>query len=85
MPNQSNRMINVTLKLQTIADIKDVVTNAQEIEKVFSKIKVPENLQPTFKRIFENITKQGEKASQALSSGFKTNRSLSPDSFIINS
>jgi len=69
------KTIQVTLK--TVADVSDVTSNVKQIQKVINQLKLPENLKSNFTKVFSEIEKSADKASQALASGFKTKGDVS--------
>ena len=69
------KTIQVTLK--TVADVNDVTSNVKQIQKVINQLKLPENLKSNFTKVFSEIEKSADKASQALESGLKTKGDVS--------
>lgn len=67
----------VQIKLKTVADISDVVSNAKQIQGVLNQIKMPQQMKDNFTEIFNNITKGADKASLALKNGFKNKGEVS--------
>ena len=65
-----DKTINVTLK--TIADIGDVTKKAKDIQDVLNQIQLPQKLKTSLETTFGNLFKETEKATDALSKGFKT-------------
>ena len=64
------KTIQVTLK--TVADIKDVTSNAAQIQKALSGLTLPKGLESQFTKLFTNVEQNAEKASKVFSAGFKS-------------
>ena len=62
----------MTYNLKAIADVKDVISNIESIQKVLNQLKVPDALKDNFNKIFSSLEKNGTKAVSAFESGFKT-------------
>ena len=64
------KTIQVTLK--TVADIKDVTSNAAQIQKALSGLTLPKGLESQFTKLFTNVEQNAEKASKVFAAGFKS-------------
>ena len=64
------KTIQVTLK--TVADIKDITSNAAQIQKALSGLTLPKGLESQFTKLFTNVERNSEKASKVFSAGFKS-------------
>ena len=69
--------ITMNCTLKTVADVKDVISNVESIQKVLNQLKLPDSLKTNFTKIFSDLEKNGSKAVTALESGFKTKGSVS--------
>ena len=69
-----SKTIQVTLK--AVADIKDVQSNIQQIQKGLAGLQLPEALRTQFTKTFSALEKNAEKASAALATGFKDKGSV---------
>ena len=74
----------ITINLKAVSDFNDVVSNAKEIQKALSGISLPKNLEGQFKTFFDNIAKNGQKATEMMTNGFKTKGDLSSFEKITN-
>ncbi len=61
----------IQINLKAVADVSDVTNNVKQIQNALNQLKVPPELRAKFNDIFTNIERQAEKASQAISSGFR--------------
>ncbi len=60
----------VTVTLKTVADVQDVLQNVKQIQGALSQLKMPETMATTFKRIFDNIEKNANKAGEVINNNF---------------
>ena len=67
----------IQINLKAVSDFSDVVSNAKQLQGIFEKLKLPDNLKSSLDKIFADIEKNGEKASQAMTNGFKTKGDVS--------
>ena len=74
----------IIINLKAVSDFNDVVSNAKEIQKALSGISLPKNLEGQFKTFFDNIAKNGQKATEMMTNGFKTKGDLSSFEKITN-
>jgi TP901 family phage tail tape measure protein len=81
MPN--NKQVTVTLK--TLADISDVTKRAKDIQDALNKIQLPQKLKTSLDTTFSELYKHVERASEAMSSGFKTKGDVTKYEKSINS
>lgn len=61
----------VTVTLKTVADVQDVLQNVKQIQGALSQLKMPETMATTFKRIFDNIEKNANKAGEVINNNFR--------------
>lgn len=66
----------ITFKLRAISDISDVTKNAQQLQDIFNHLKMPDSMKVSVQKIFGDIEKNVNKASEAIDSGFKTKGSI---------
>lgn len=66
----------IQIKLQTTADIQDVIAKAKSIQKVLDGLNLPQGLKTQFAKMFTELEKGGQAASRALEAGFKTKGSV---------
>lgn len=71
----NNQTIQITLK--AVGDMSDVLSNVKQLQNVINQLKLPDNLKQNFIKLFSDVEKNGEKAAQALNSGFKTKGDVS--------
>ena len=67
----------IRINLKAVSDFSDVVNNAKQLQGIFGELKLPDNLKSSLDKIFADIEKNGEKASQAMTNGFKTKGDVS--------
>ena len=60
----------VTVTLKTVADVQDVLQNVKQIQGALNQLKMPETMTTTFKRIFNNIEKNANKAGEVINNNF---------------
>lgn len=61
----------VTVTLKTVADVQDVLQNVKQIQGALNQLKMPETMATTFKRIFDNIEKNANKAGEVINNNFR--------------
>lgn len=62
-----------TFNIKAIADMKDVTSNIQNIQNALKQLKLPDNLNASFKKNFGELEKELEKYQKLKAGGFKTN------------
>ncbi len=62
-----------TFNIKAIADMKDVTSNIQNIQNALKQLKLPNDLQNSFKKTFGDLEKELEKYQKLKAGGFKTN------------
>ena len=68
MANSSNYTINI----KAIADMKDVISNIDNIQTALKSLKLPDNLNKSFDKTFGNLSKEIEKYQKIQAECFKT-------------
>ena len=67
----------IQINLKAVADVSDVTSNVQQIQKVLNQLKLPPELQQKFKKLFDDVEKNANKATQAINNGFKSKSDVS--------
>ena len=66
----------IKINLKAVADFNDVASNVQEIQKVLSQLKLPDNLKNSFSNTFKELDKVLSKAQGQLDKGFQSKSDL---------
>ena len=66
----------IKINLKAVADFNDVASNVQEIQKVLSQLKLPDNLKNSFSNTFKELDKILSKAQGQLDKGFQSKSDL---------
>ena len=66
-----------TLNIKAVADMKDVQTNIQNIQKALSQLKLPADTQNSFKKTFGELEKELDKYQKIMAGGIKTKNDAS--------
>ena len=66
----------IKINLKAVADFNDVASNVQEIQKVLSQLKLPDNLKNSFSNTFKELDKILSKAQGQLNKGFQSKSDL---------
>ena len=66
-----------TLNIKAVADMKDVQTNIQNIQKALSQLKLPADTQNSFKKTFSELEKELDKYQKIMAGGIKTKNDAS--------
>ena len=67
----------IQINLKAVSDFSDVLNNAKQIQNALSGLKLPKNLEAQFQNLFSNLEKNGKKAADTLTNGFKTKGDVS--------
>ena len=61
-----------TFNIKAVADMKDVVSNVQNIQNALKQLKLPTNVQESFRKTFGELDKELDKYQKLMAGGFKT-------------
>ena len=61
-----------TFNIKAVADMKDVVSNVQNIQNALKQLKLPNDLQNSFKKTFGDLERELDKYQKLMAGGFKT-------------
>ena len=61
-----------TFNIKAVADMQDVISNVTNIQNALKQLKLPNDLQKSFKSTFSNLESELEKYQKLMANGFKT-------------